>query len=226
MDTGFLDVGGVPPPLRIAYDPTRTPPGGCGCKWHARLCSPGRVQASRRRRAAGEAEIIIVDLDIQRPQLVANDIRRVERVAVVLEPADDTYPEVLALRSDFPSVPHLNWRNDEFPRSLCLYDQSWDEVRTRWTASAFIERIRRGLRIRRRELLHRDDQPLEPLLFGTPYRLVIPADVLKVSGEDSRETRCRACAIRGASRNVYRQEAAFTATERPAAAVHRLDVRC
>lgn len=80
-------------------------------------------------------------------------------------------------------MPHLNGRKDEGPKSLCLYDQSWDEVRTRWTASAFIERIRGWLADTATGTLHRDDQSLEPLLFGTPYRLVIPADVVKVSGE-------------------------------------------
>lgn len=133
--------------------------------------------------AGGEAEIIVVDLDVQRPQLAVNDIRRIERVAIILEADDDTYPEVLALRSDFPLVPHINLRLVELPRSLCLYDQSWEEVRARWTAPAFIERIRQWLADTATGTLHRDDQPLEPLLFGTPYRLVIPADLVKVSGE-------------------------------------------
>jgi Prokaryotic E2 family A/Prokaryotic homologs of the JAB domain/ThiF family len=133
--------------------------------------------------AGGEAEIIVVDLDIQRPQLIVNDIRRVERVAVVLERGDDSYPEVLALRSDFPLVPHRNLRVEEFPRSLCLYDQSWEEVRTRWTACAFIERIRQWMADTATGTLHRDDQPLEPLLFGTAYRLVIPATLVAVGGE-------------------------------------------
>ena len=145
-----------------------------------------RLVECRRRDASsgdGDAEIIVVDLDIQRPQLTVNDIRHVERVAVILQVDDDTYPEVLALRSDFPRVPHLNLRKDEFPRSLCLYDQSWDEVRTRWTAPAFIERIRQWLADTATGTLHREDQPLEPLLFGTAYRLVIPAELVKVNGE-------------------------------------------
>jgi hypothetical protein len=133
--------------------------------------------------AGGEADIIVVDLDVQRPQVTVNDIGHVERIAIVLGPADDSYPEVLALRSDFPLVPHRNLRMEEFPRSLCLYDQSWDEVRTRWTAAAFIERIRQWLADTATGTLHRDDQPLEPLLFGTPYRLVIPVELVKVAGE-------------------------------------------
>lgn len=130
-----------------------------------------------------QAEIIVLDLDVQRPQLTANDIRLVERIATIFEPDDDTYPEVLALRNDFPLVPHLNFGKGEFTRSLCLYDQSWDEVRTRWTPATFIERIRQWLADTATGTLHRDDQPLEPLLFGTPYRLVIPAGLVNVAGE-------------------------------------------
>jgi Prokaryotic E2 family A/Prokaryotic homologs of the JAB domain/ThiF family len=143
------------------------------------------VEYRRRDAGAGDsaAEIIVVDLDIQRPQLTVNDIRHVERVAVILQADDDNYPEVLALRSGFPRVPHLNLRKDEFPRSLCLYDQSWDEVRARWTASAFIERIRQWLADTATGTLHREDQPLEPMLFATGYRLVIPAELVKVNGE-------------------------------------------
>jgi len=185
MEPTFLDAGGIPveahslliPRARILVDAVAT-----GTLDFVRL-----VECRRRDAGSGDggAEIIVVDLDIQRPQLTVNDIRRVERVAVILENGDDTYPEILALRGDFPLVPHRNLRKEEFPRSLCLYDQGWDEVRTRWTASAFIERIRQWLADTATGTLHRDDQPLEPLLFGTPYRLVIPADAVKVSGESA-----------------------------------------
>ena len=170
MEQTFLDPSGTPvdaqsftiPRARDLADAL-----GSGVLDFVRLVECKRCDAGS---ADGEAEIIVLDLDVQRPQLTVNDIRRVERVAVVLEADDASYPDVLALRSDFPLVPHLNLRKDEFPRSLCLYDQSWDEVRTRWTASAFIERIRTWLADTATGTLHRDDQPLEPLLFGTPYR--------------------------------------------------------
>src|SRR5437870_714423 len=179
MEPIFLDPGGVPvdaQSLKISRARELVGAVASGALDFVRLVECKRRDADS---AGGEAEIIVFDLDIQRPQLTVNDIRRTERVAVSLEIDDDTYPEVLALRNDFPLVPHLNLRIDEFPRSLCVYDQSWDEVRTRWTASAFIERIRQWLADTSTGTLHRDDQPLEPLLFGTPYRLVIPADLVK-----------------------------------------------
>jgi len=183
METTFLDAGGVPVDARSLAIPRARDLVGALSRG---ILDFVRVVECRHRAAGGsgaEAEIIVVDLDIQRPQIVENDIRFVERIAVVFQIDDETYPEVLALRSDFPLVPHRNLRAEEFPRSLCLYDQSWDEVRTRWTASAFIERIRSWLADTATGTLHRGDQPLEPLLFGTRYRLVIPADVVKVDGE-------------------------------------------
>ncbi len=49
---------------------------------------------------------------------------------------------MLALRKDLPYVPHLNPRDEEIPRSLCLYEESFDELRLTWTPSAFVERVR------------------------------------------------------------------------------------
>jgi hypothetical protein len=181
MEPVFLDPGGGPvaaQSFKVARARDLVDAVASGVLDYVRLVECRRRDADS---ADGEAEIIVVDLDVQRPQLTVNDIR----VAVILEADDGTYPEVLALRGDFPQVPHLNFRKDEFPRSLCLDDQGWEEIRTRWTASAFIERIRQWLADTATETLHRDDQPLEPLLFGTPYRLVIPADLVKVGGESA-----------------------------------------
>jgi hypothetical protein len=92
--------------------------------------------------AGASTEIVVIEVEVERPQIVVNSIQRVERLAVVLSADDDSYPEVVAVRKGFPVVPHLNNTFDENTRSLCLYDQSWDEVKSRWTAPAFIERIR------------------------------------------------------------------------------------
>jgi hypothetical protein len=132
-------------------------------------------------------DIVVVDAVVERPQVVENDIRRVERLALAFRSDDNWYPQVFALRSDFPDVPHLNLRlADDDPRSLCLYDRSWDEVKTRWTAPGFVERIRGWLADTAIGSLHREDQPLEQVLHGSGYRLVIPWDAVK-SGDDAGE---------------------------------------
>lgn len=129
------------------------------------------------------AEAVVVDVNVERPQRLVNDIRRIERVAVVFDQADDTSPDVLALRDDFPAVTHTNFRPVGSPRSLCLYDQPWSELALRWTATAYLERIRFWLSETAKGTLHQGDQPLEQLLIGSLYRLVLPPDLF-----DGRET--------------------------------------
>lgn len=123
-------------------------------------------------------ETVVMEVEVERPQLTAADIRRVERVAAVLEESDDFTPRVLALRADFPEVLHLNQEAEEIPRSLCLYDQPWRELRLSWTAPAFIERIRDWLKKTAFGELHEADQPLEPILLGTSHHLILPSEAL------------------------------------------------
>ncbi len=80
------------------------------------------------RRIAGptEAEVVVFDADIEVGQQTTYDILRSERIAVKFSVIDDAAPEVLALREDFPVVPHLNLRLDEKPRSLCLFEEGYD----------------------------------------------------------------------------------------------------
>lgn len=125
-------------------------------------------------RCTGKAELVVFDIEVERPQHPSYDIRRVERIAASLPRGDDTLPEALALREDFPIVPHLNQRSTTKPRNLCLYDQPWDEVRRNWSGPAFIERVRWWLARTARGNLHGKDQLLEPLMFSDGLDLVIP----------------------------------------------------
>lgn len=131
-------------------------------------------------RAAREPvrEAVLFEVEVERPQDLANDIRRYEPVAAVFDTADSGMPEVLSLRRDFPAVPHLNLRSAEIPRSLCLTAEPWEEVRLAWTPLAFIERIRKWLSLTAAGELHQDDQPLEPLLFAGAKMLILPKELL------------------------------------------------
>lgn len=71
------------------------------------------------------SEVLIFDVEAEVPQRRVNDVRPVERVAVAFWAEDNTYPETLALRGDFPQVAHTNLRTFETPRSLCLYDEPY-----------------------------------------------------------------------------------------------------
>ena len=60
---------------------------------------------------------------------LAHRIERQEPLAATFPEDDSRAPEVISLRRDFPSAPHLNLRIEELPKSLCLYDQPYENVR-------------------------------------------------------------------------------------------------
>ena len=119
-------------------------------------------------------EAVVLEVDVELSQYPAHDVRSRERLAVLFLAGDDTYPEVLALRSDFPLVPHLNLRPSGYPPSLCLYDLPFEEVHLDWRAPVFVEQIRSWLAQTADGQLHAGDQPLEPLLFAPLEDLVLP----------------------------------------------------
>ena len=125
------------------------------------------------RETAG-GEVVVFDVEVELGQLKVNDIRRFERIAAEFFSDDMVMPDVLALRADFPLVPHINLRTVEFPRSLCLYDRPYRELKRQWTAPQFVERIREWLRLTAKGKLHGEDQPLEPLLVAAEGMIVIP----------------------------------------------------
>lgn len=134
-----------------------------------------------RRREDGKQEIIVVDVDVQRPQKRTYDVQAIERIGIVFF-ADDQRPDVQSLRGDFPQVPHLNLSLTEYPKSLCLYEQDWGELKARWTPVRFIERIRFWFAETARGSLHKEDQPLEPLIVGSGYQIVVPHDLFTQAG--------------------------------------------
>lgn len=145
------------------------------------------------RRIAGDtpAEAVVFEVEVEVGQYPVHDIRRLERVAAVFREDDEVAPEALALRSDFPSVPHLNAgssQGHELPRSLCLYEEPYPEVKLQWTAVSFVRRLREWLALTARGELHADDQPLEPLLLGSPWSLVLPPDLFDDNSNARPET--------------------------------------
>ena len=127
-------------------------------------------------RAEDGAVTIKFEVDVERPQKMAAPIARKEQIAARFK--DNTLPKVYALRPEFPSdVPHLNLAGKDTPPWLCLDERPWDEVKSRWTAFRFIERIRWWLAATARGDLHGDAQPAEPV-FGGNTGLIVPSDFL------------------------------------------------
>jgi hypothetical protein len=122
------------------------------------------------------SDVVVFQLKIERPQRLAHDIKRVETLAAVFSQNDDRSPEVLCLRPDFPSVPHLNLTHQEFPRSICLYEQPFEQTRLSWTPADFLQRIHHWFAATAKGTLHAEDQPLEPLIGASNFRLILPAN--------------------------------------------------
>jgi len=133
-----------------------------------------------RRQWEPPGDVIVFEIEPERPQQLENDIREAETIAVVFSDDDVGYPEVLALRNDFPLVPHVNLRVEEFPRSLCLYDQAWTEEKPSWTPATFLQRIQTWLSKTADGSLHGSDQPLEPLIAESNWHLVVPPDFVEL----------------------------------------------
>ncbi len=120
------------------------------------------------------ADIVVFDLGIEISQIQVHSINSIERVAACFSHNDEAYPKVLAMRADFPVVPHLYLRYEEIPRSLCLYEESYHDVKRRWTPARFVNWIRDRLALTAKGRLHQEDQPLEQLLSGTEERIIVP----------------------------------------------------
>ena len=132
-----------------------------------------------RKSSDDSSEVIVFDVDVERGQKSVKDIRRRERIAIVFDANDSHMPDVLALREDFPrDLPHLNLRPAGQPRSLCLYDAPYDEVRMRWSPAYCVETIRQWLSLTAMGVLHADDQLLEPLVWSGARTLIVPLQVL------------------------------------------------
>lgn len=153
-----------------------------------RYVGDGRYQFGRLvdlRRDSAAVETVILELDLEIPQQPTFSIRPLELVALRFHPDDRGIPAVLALRPDFPKTPHQNLTIEEYPKSLCLYDQPWSTLKMRWTAARFVERVREWMALSARGELHGEDQPLEPMLLNWESRLVLPSGVFRDLKEGS-----------------------------------------
>ncbi len=122
-------------------------------------------------------ELLIFDTEVEVPQYPKNDIQKSERLAIVCSREDDFTPYVFALRTNFPKAMHENLFFKDYPKSLCIYDKSFDELKITWSSAVFIEDIRNWLKLTAKGALHQEDQQLEPLVLFNEGDIILPYDI-------------------------------------------------
>ena len=130
-------------------------------------------------------ELLVVTFDVEVPQDTAYDIQSTERLILGFERSDNGYPSVIALRQNFPHVPHLNRTAEGEPKDLCIYEAPWSEVRLKWTGAGFLGDIARWLSKTSVGELHGEDQPLEPFLLGGINTVVFPNNLFEEGRAES-----------------------------------------
>ncbi|MFD2719764.1 ThiF family adenylyltransferase [Hymenobacter monticola] len=120
-------------------------------------------------------EVVVVDVEPEVPQHPVHDVRSVERIAIVYAQVDTDHQTILALRRDFPLVPHLHFGDEGMPRSLCLYQTAYADLKPTWTAAALLRQLQHWLTQTARGELHAADQALEQAFYAPRERLVLPS---------------------------------------------------
>jgi integrative and conjugative element protein (TIGR02256 family) len=133
------------------------------------------------RKARERFEIVVVEVEVDRPQERKADIRKRERIAAVVQD-DDGFLTVLALRPDFPFTPHQTAVPQGMPLCLCIDDRPWQEARLTWSPAECLRRIREWLAKAARGELYDPAQPLEPLFYSSGYVLVLPRSSIEHAG--------------------------------------------
>ena len=124
------------------------------------------------------SDVLELDVEPQVPQHPAVDIRNEERIRVRFHLDDERAPQIYARRNDFPlDQVHTNYSASADGLSLCVWEENWNDLRSRLGPQALVERIRDWLSRAARGVLHQDTQPLEPLLPASAHTLIVPPGI-------------------------------------------------
>lgn len=117
-------------------------------------------------RQNNENDILIIEFELDVPSKPKNDIKGKELIGIVVS-ADNKLPIVYALREDFPlNLTHTNISNVLRPVDLCIYEETFEELKLSWSGIRFLNDIKSWLELTSIDKLHQDDQPLEPFYIS------------------------------------------------------------
>lgn len=125
--------------------------------------------------------VVHAEIEVERPQLLAHDIKAIEPVAIIF-PKSGGAPSVFALREDFPETPHQNATPADKPASLCIDDRNWHEARLTYSSMDLARRIQMWLAKAARGELHDQSLPPEPIFYPATYSLILPAAAIGPEG--------------------------------------------
>ena len=142
----------------------------------------GGAIALHERRRGDETDLLVVDVTTGAPQRPRHPIRARERVGLLFLPIEGR-PLVMALRDDFPDTEHQLLPAEGSPPMICIDDRAWVEAQRTWTPAELVKRIVTWFERTALGELHQDGQPVEPLLLGSPLRLLVPRSLI-AGGDD------------------------------------------
>jgi hypothetical protein len=120
-------------------------------------------------------DLLDLEVMVERPRDLAQDIREVEPLRLSFAVDDGCAPDAYSLRDDFPKdLPHTTHGLAGEPRSLCLWEEPWVELRRRLTAEALLSELRTWLAKTAAGDLHAPGQALEPMLPATRHTVILP----------------------------------------------------
>lgn len=128
-------------------------------------------------RAAEKFDILFVRVSVEVSQRRSVDIRSTEEIAISFNALEDTLPAFMPVRSDFPKdLVHVMVDCDNSIPSLCLWDRSFEELKSRLTPFSLLARLKEWLEQAADGTLHPSDQPLEPVFIGCSHQIILPAE--------------------------------------------------
>ena len=131
------------------------------------------------------SEIVVVDFTNDAvPSRNEVGIKYRERLGLRFFQNPSIFPEVRALRSNFPITFHQHDVSSGEPLSLCIYFEPWSAVERTWTPQKHLRRIQWWLEKMSCGELHTEDQPLEPFYFDSRYTLILPTDFDEKAGKE------------------------------------------
>lgn len=126
-------------------------------------------------RNASQDEILTFRLKrLQIPEYPEFPIKTEETVAVICTFTDQFWPEVYAVRNNFPiGLPHSNAKPFKRPVSMCVTDYQFYDVRLQFSAFDFVNSIRHWFEKNSIGELHESDRPIEIFMMPDGYYTII-----------------------------------------------------